>query len=453
MASVHHYLNETHVAWQPFSSSDVEHVAVTEIWKTNEKIPNATTSVHRKVSKPELSSWLQHTDGTNSHTESAVERNCVLRVVWVHFDKKQRIVDVNAVFFEQLCAAFRHQSAQTYCRTQYAGIGSINDQDTGKSVNFLCNHSKFVFTWSHDAETGVTSVICVAERRKLDVLQDMTENEFIQKLAHHEMTPALMSALMTSKEIDLDAREIKKQVQGVEERTGYHEWTVHPEESAKGDLVGLSARMSGCGSRIEGDIRRSGVVTEFNRFIRNYLEDEKNHGSKKELSALNEVIEIRTAMQVLELKYILSRIRTQKEALFNLISANDSTSAQHIAEQSRLLSHATRSDAQSMKLLALVTTIFLPGTFVSGLFSTPMFQRESRDKVDDTIVKVWKPGLFLYIAVSMPLLVVTLLFWGLWTFGYKLKDEKNDRVARKHLFHNAGFTEKESLIARQSISL
>src|SRR4051812_24314480 len=103
--------------------------------------------------------------------------------------------------------------------------------------------------------------------------------------------------------------------------------------------------------------------------------------------------------------------------LFNLISANDSATAQHISEESRRIAWATRSDAQSMKLLALVTTIFLPGTFVSGLFSTPMFQRESRDKVDDTIVKVWKPGLFLYIAVSMPLLLMTLLFWGLWTFG------------------------------------
>lgn len=103
-----------------------------------------------------------------------------------------------------------------------------------------------------------------------------------------------------------------------------------------------------------------------------------------------------------------------------------------------------------MKLLALMTTIFLPGTFVSGLFSTPMFQRESRDKVDDTIVKIWKPGLFLYIAVSLPLLLMTLLVWGLWTFGYKLKNERHVRVARKRLFHTAGSTEKENLIMRQN---
>jgi hypothetical protein len=315
MASVHHYLNQTLGVWQQYSSSTVERVAVTEIWRTNEKTRNATTSIHREVSKPELSSWLQHTNGTNPHNEPAVEKNCVLRVVWVHFEKKQRIIDIDAVFFEQLCAAFRHQTAQTYCRTQYAGIGSTIDQETGKSIHFLCNHAKFVFTWSHDAEVGITSVICVADRSKLNVLQDMMEKEFVRNLAHHEMTPALMSALMSSKEIDVDARNVKKLVREVEERTGYHEWTSPGEGSARGDLVGLSARMSGCESRIESNIRKSGVIAEFSHFIHNHLEDDKNFEHKKELLVLYEVIERRTAMQVLSLKYILARIRAQKEAV------------------------------------------------------------------------------------------------------------------------------------------
>ncbi|RYN47120.1 hypothetical protein AA0114_g7923 [Alternaria tenuissima] len=324
------------------------------------------------------------------------------------------------------------------------------DQKTGKDVNFLCNHPKLAVTWSHDAELGVTSVICVADRCKLDIMQEMMEQEFVQNLAHHEMTPALMSALMSSKEIDAEVGEVKKLVREVEVRTGYHEWTGRAEDSARGDLVGLSARMSGCGTRVESNARKLGVVAEFGQFIHNHLEDERDFRSKEELLALNCLIEQRTAMQVLDLKYTLSRIRTQKEALFNLISANDSASARHIAEESRRIAWVTKNDAQSMKLLALMTTIFLPGTFVSGLFSTPMFQRDPRNQVDDTVVKVWKPGLFLYIAVSLPLLMMTLLIWALWTFGYKLKNERYIRVARKRLFHNIGCTEKENLITRQN---
>jgi hypothetical protein len=130
-----------------------------------------------------------------------------------------------------------------------------------------------------------------------------------------------------------------------------------------------------------------------------------------------------------------------------LISAHDSASAQTIAEETRQIALASKSDAGSMKLLALITTIFLPGTFVSGLFSTPVFQRESRE---DTKVTVWKPGLFLYIAVSCPLLMITLLIWGLWTFGQRLKIEREVQVTRKRLLQTSGNTEKESLIMRQN---
>jgi hypothetical protein len=107
-----------------------------------------------------------------------------------------------------------------------------------------------------------------------------------------------------------------------------------------------------------------------------------------------------------------------------------------------------------MKLLTLMTTIFLPGTFVSGLFSTPILQRDSGDPAEDAIVKVWRPGLYLYIAVSLPLLLMTLLVWGVWTFGHKLKNERHIKIARERLFHNTNYryTEKENLIMRQNAS-
>jgi hypothetical protein len=80
-----------------------------------------------------------------------------------------------------------------------------------------------------------------------------------------------------------------------------------------------------------------------------------------------------------------------------------------------------------------------------------MFQWESNGMSDDTNMKVWKPGLFLYVAVSCPLLLLTLLVWGLWTFGQRLKDERDVKVAREHLFQSTGGTEKENLALRQNL--
>jgi hypothetical protein len=472
MASIHQYFNETQVVWQPFGFSKTGNVAVTEVWRQNEDIADITFPIHQTISKQELPGWLRQTSSKLVPPETPVQRHCVLRIVWILCEQKRRIFDVDAVLFAEICAAFRHQLAQVYCKTQYVGVGSIVDQGTGKDVYFLCNYPKLVVTWSQDPVIGVTSMICVADRRKLDILQDMMENKFVQELAHNKLTPALVSALLISKEIDIVTCEVKRVVREVELRTGYHEWTGRDEDSAGGDLVGLLARMSGWGAKVESSTRKLGVIAEFSKFIRDQLEDEKNIKEKDELLALNLIIERRTAMQVLNLKYSISRIRTQKEAvsspisvqnpltnplhkLFNLIAANDSASAQYIAEKSRQIAWATRSDAQSMKLLTLMTTVFLPGTFVSGLFSTPIFQRDPGESAENTILKVWRPGLYLYIAVSLPLLLMTLLVWGVWTFGHKLKNERHIKMARGRFLHRTKYryTEKENLIMRQNAFL
>jgi hypothetical protein len=315
MASIHQYLNETQVVWQRFSPSKARHVAVTEIWRNNNEGSDTTIPVHQTIDKQELPGWLRQTIGHAEDLETAVQKQCAFRIVWISCDTKRRIVDIDAVLFEEICTAFRHQMAQVYCKTQYAGVGSIADQATGIDVYFLCNHPKLAVTWSRDPATGITSMICVADRRKLDILQDMMESKFVQELAHNKLTPALMCALLSSKEVDIETCEVKRVVREVEVRTGYHEWTGRGEESACGDLVGLSARMSGCGARVESNTRKLGVITEFSKFIRDRLEDEKNIKEKDELLALNVIIERRTAMQVLDLKYSISRIRTQKEAV------------------------------------------------------------------------------------------------------------------------------------------
>jgi uncharacterized membrane protein len=64
-----------------------------------------------------------------------------------------------------------------------------------------------------------------------------------------------------------------------------------------------------------------------------------------------------------------------------------------------------------MKALALMTVIFLPGTLVSGLFSTPLIERSSGDSYG---FKIWAIGFILYLGLSVSLMLVVLVTWGLW---------------------------------------
>ena len=63
-----------------------------------------------------------------------------------------------------------------------------------------------------------------------------------------------------------------------------------------------------------------------------------------------------------------------------------------------------------MKTLALVTVVFLPGTFVAAFFAVPIFQWDAG--VGEQIIsrRFW-----IYWAVTLPLTLMTIIPWVLWT--------------------------------------
>lgn len=64
-----------------------------------------------------------------------------------------------------------------------------------------------------------------------------------------------------------------------------------------------------------------------------------------------------------------------------------------------------------MKIIALITAAYLPGTFVATLFSMGMFDWQT------TTVS---SSFYIYWAVTIPLTIVTLAGWALW-WGFELK--------------------------------
>lgn len=75
-----------------------------------------------------------------------------------------------------------------------------------------------------------------------------------------------------------------------------------------------------------------------------------------------------------------------------------------------MIAEASKHDSSSMKILAAVTVLFLPGTFISSLFSTSMFDWQAED-----IRLVLNQRFWLYWAVSLPLTIITLGAWAFWT--------------------------------------
>ncbi|RDW80653.1 hypothetical protein BP5796_05351 [Coleophoma crateriformis] len=121
---------------------------------------------------------------------------------------------------------------------------------------------------------------------------------------------------------------------------------------------------------------------------------------------------VNTTQQRLEKKSALSLIIAQKDSRLNF----------EVAGNSRSLAHATKRDTGSMMALALLGTIFLPGTYIASIFSTTFF-----DFQNATWTAVMSPKFWLYWATAIPTTVLILGAWTFWERQRNLKYEMEER--------------------------
>lgn len=95
--------------------------------------------------------------------------------------------------------------------------------------------------------------------------------------------------------------------------------------------------------------------------------------------------------------------------VFNLVTQQDSETSTDIARDAK-------DDSASMKIIALVTMIFLPATAVSGFFGMAFFN------LSDNGVFLSSTMAWLFVATTVPLTIGILIIWKFW---YKLVDFVN----------------------------
>ncbi|KAK3990650.1 hypothetical protein QBC44DRAFT_63463 [Cladorrhinum sp. PSN332] len=125
---------------------------------------------------------------------------------------------------------------------------------------------------------------------------------------------------------------------------------------------------------------------------------------------------------------IKDRLDTQQTVLFNLISQQDSSLSTEIASDSKELAAASKRDSSSMKVIAILTTLFLPGTFVSTLFSMPIWDWEVSRLSDVSARYMW-----FYWVLTIPLTVLVMGLFGGYAWYQGRKNERSSRRARESI--------------------
>ncbi|KIV93304.1 hypothetical protein PV10_04528 [Exophiala mesophila] len=97
------------------------------------------------------------------------------------------------------------------------------------------------------------------------------------------------------------------------------------------------------------------------------------------------------------------------QGLFNLIAQRDQNQNIRIANDTQILARESKRDSTAMKAIAFVTMIFLPGTFLSSVFSMNLFEWDAPHSSDVVNHRMW-----VYWAVAVPLTIMVVVFYLLW---------------------------------------
>lgn len=158
---------------------------------------------------------------------------------------------------------------------------------------------------------------------------------------------------------------------------------------------------------------------EASQFLSHIHEDMPKHMRKtKHGYALTELLAY-NANVATALEGIVSQLQKRMELQLSILYSFTSQSDNRINE--RIATNSGR-DSTSMKILALISAFFLPGTFVATLFSMSMFQWQSNSGGDgEQSSEIVSDKFWIYWAATVPLTALTVLGWGVW-WRWELKE-------------------------------
>ncbi|KAL4888547.1 hypothetical protein BDV59DRAFT_211044 [Aspergillus ambiguus] len=414
MEPFYNHINDQYQVWKPCQTTEVDWIDVSEIWLDQ----NANKVEQRKrIHHRDIPAWLNQT--VEGHSR-------LLQLVWVNFRHMEKVYDISSPVLELLLENFHIEVAAQWNRTAFASLSSFPPVQYANDLVFSYSSSKYPKTaaaWSHIPSKNLTRGVFFATQDRIPRLQSLLGS--MKAAAGHQMLVALVFGMSLSGIVENVHMEIKDKVHQVEVRTRFHPWTSLSEAPAQGSYPSLLQKMTGAKTRLASLCKKTEILQETCGFIRENLFC-KHEGAvsldisvsdlAKEAAEVIErytrVLEKRTALQKADIRYFQERTEAQHVTLSNMILHRQATASMAIA-------NANMQDSLSLKTLALVTMIFLPGTFLATVFSMPLLKWDG-----DGHEKVINNRFWVYWALAIPLTILTFATWGFWTFYLQSNDKR-----------------------------
>jgi hypothetical protein len=303
---------------------------------------------------------------------------------------------------------FNVQLAFEYSFTNHAGY-TVLEEGIGsaeRSTSFcIFRRNTFIVAWAKDARSKITKALVVAGEsgpHRRSRLHEVISHQ--RDLARHSLFLALVVAIWEGTHVEdcLTASDTK--ITRIENRTGYHPWTTD-DAIEEGSYSELSRKTSGASTSLAELV----MNIQFMRGLLRWIEGMDNSALEEDgrVRSCIAMIKARLDQQEILLSFLQERAKNQMTVLFTLIASEDARNGIELARDSRTLAVASKIDSSSMKTLAAVSVVFLPGTFVASFFSMPLFDLQNHPNGVSRI-------LWIYWIITIPLTAITISVWYFW---------------------------------------
>lgn len=455
MEDLYHHFGQRKI-WDKHDVPKAPSLDVTEIWQ-HPSLDHVVIE-HKTISSADLDDWIEESPSRYFGGEQHAR---IVRLVWVGKSPTSRRQIPSTRSLDHVLDSWLLKAASEYAQSCFAGVSALPPKDDVRTFT-VTYHPKLAVAWSHTSFSEVgsgllrsqTHGVIYAEPEERSELVSILESHWRSPLVTQAMFPAFLCAIMFIHQLDETSNGIKTEVREVELRTGHRRNTRRRQEApASGELGHLSAKMSGCASKLASGVRKIKVAEALNDFISAHTTPPDNTensddsstslivasqgqskpvpvSGKKILESSTDLIKDRIRMQVVENEYMQQRVQIQIAALFHLIAQQDNAIAFDAANATRSIAASSQKDSSSMKMLALVAMFFLPGSFIAALFSTPLFDWNAPVQSSSSSIGIHTlPQFGLFWAITVPLTAFIFILYSLWMYLLKRGELKSDMCA------------------------
>ncbi|KAH9484090.1 Notoamide biosynthesis cluster protein M' [Psilocybe cubensis] len=136
-----------------------------------------------------------------------------------------------------------------------------------------------------------------------------------------------------------------------------------------------------------------------------------NHGLDNSVHDSLALLKSKANSTMREVSSLEGRASLKIDLEYSLENQQDSRTNLKIARLTTGIAAAAQKDSSSMITMAAVTMFFLPGTFVSALFSMVFFDAPGDTRPGNLVVS---PQWWIFLAITIPLTILVFLVWIVW---------------------------------------